>query len=98
MRQIPKATTVRTKPAAKAPVPMDSVLEACGELSSFIGGLPALRQRIAESTRNIFQAVVSGIMVREGESYHSAAVCPGGDDSINAKALMEHARSYAAQA
>ncbi|HSK43743.1 MAG TPA: PAS domain S-box protein, partial [Candidatus Binatia bacterium] len=59
---------------------------------------PALQQRIAESACDLFQVVVSGIMVREGESYHAAAVCPGAGDSVNAKSLMEHARSYARQA
>ncbi|MGH9633962.1 MAG: PAS domain S-box protein [Candidatus Angelobacter sp.] len=74
------------------------MLEACAELSSFTGGLAALRQRIAESAGNIFHAVVSGMMVRECETFHSAAVCPGAGDPVSAKALLEHARSYAAHA
>jgi PAS domain S-box-containing protein len=77
---------------------MEGVLEACAELSSFTGALAALRQRIAESAGNIFHAVVSGMMVREGETFHSAAVCPGAGDPVSAKALLEHARSYAAHA
>src|SRR6185437_10841466 len=97
MRLTPKAIPVRSKPTAKAPVSMERVLESCAELQSFVGGLPALRQRIAESARDIFQAVVSGIMVREGESYQCVAVCPGAGDPVSAKALMEHGRSYAAQ-
>src|SRR5579864_2358636 len=97
MRLTPKVTAVRPKQTAKAPVPMDSVLEVCAELSSG-GSLPALRQRIAESAGDIFHAVVSGIMVREGETFHSAAVCSGAGDPVDAKALMEHARSYAAHA
>jgi hypothetical protein len=77
---------------------MERVLEACAELSSFSGELPVLRQRIAESARDIFQAVVAGIMVRDGESCLPATVCAGVDDPANAKALMEHARSFAVQA
>jgi hypothetical protein len=77
---------------------MEKVFEACAELPSFTGELPRLRQHIAESARDIFQPVVSGILVRDGESYHAAAVCPGVGDPVNAKALMEHARSYARQA
>src|SRR6185503_18070138 len=45
-----------------------------------------------------FQPLVSGILVRDGESYHPAAVCPGAGDLVSAKSLMEHARSYAHQA
>ncbi|MGZ4874581.1 MAG: GAF domain-containing protein, partial [Candidatus Angelobacter sp.] len=77
---------------------MERVLEACAELLSFNGELPVLRQRIAESAREIFQAVVAGIMVRDCESYLPAAVCAGADDPASAKALMEHARSFATQA
>ncbi|HEY5029699.1 MAG TPA: GAF domain-containing protein, partial [Candidatus Angelobacter sp.] len=98
MRLIPKATPVRSKSPAKATAPLERVLETCAELSSFSGELPVLRQRIAESARDIFQAVVAGIMVRDGESYLPATVCTGVDDPANAKALMEHARSFAAQA
>src|SRR5438270_3816974 len=98
MRPTIKASTARSKAPAKAPASMEKVLEACTELSSFTGGLPALQERIAESAGDIFRAVVSGIMVREGETFHSAAVCPGAGDPVNAKALMDHARSYAAQA
>ena len=47
---------------------MERVLEACAELPSFSGELPVLRQRIAESAREIFQAVVAGMMVRDGET------------------------------
>ncbi|MGZ7051795.1 MAG: hypothetical protein ACXVJ0_07055, partial [Candidatus Angelobacter sp.] len=92
MRPIPKATPVRSKPPAKAPAAMERVLEACAELVSFNGELPVLRQRIAESAREIFRAVVAGIMVRDCESYLPAAVCAGADDPASAKALMEHAR------
>jgi PAS domain S-box-containing protein len=98
MRLIPKATPVRSKAPAKALAPVEKVLEACAELSSFSGELPVLRQKIAESARDIFQAVVAAIMVRDGESYLPATVCTGIDDPANAKALMEHARSFAAQA
>jgi hypothetical protein len=77
---------------------MERVHEACAGLASFTGGLPVLRQQIVDSARDIFQPVVSGMIVREGESYQPAAVCPGTEDLVNAKALMEHARSYARQA
>ncbi|HZE82051.1 MAG TPA: PAS domain S-box protein, partial [Candidatus Polarisedimenticolia bacterium] len=60
--------------------------------------MPVLRQRIAESAREIFQAVVAGIMVRDGETCLPAAVCTTTDDPLRTKALMEHARSFATQA
>ena len=77
---------------------MDRVLEACAELASLPAGLPAVRQRTTEAVRDIFQPLVSGIMVREGEGYHVTTVCSVPDDSISAKALIEHARPYAIQA
>src|SRR5436305_2650925 len=98
MRPTIKARPVRSKAPAKAAVSIERVLKACAEFQSINGELPVLRQRIAESARDIFQPVVSGIFVREGESYHCAAVCPSAGDPVNAKALMDHARSYAAQA
>src|SRR5438270_5557735 len=98
MRSTIKVSPVRSKAPAKAPPSMEKVFEACAELPSFTGELPRLRQHIAESARDIFQPVVSGMLVREGESYHTAAVCPGAGDPVSAKALMEHARSYARQA
>ncbi|MGB9123883.1 MAG: PAS domain S-box protein, partial [Candidatus Angelobacter sp.] len=98
MRPTIKASPAKPKAPVKAPAPMERVLEACAELSSFKGGLEALRQRIAESAGDIFHAVVSGIMVRDGETFYSAAVCPGAGDPISAEALMEHSRSYAAHA
>jgi hypothetical protein len=98
MRPISKATPVRTKPPAKAPVSMEKVLEACAGLPSMGGEVAVARQRVAESAREIFKAVVAGIMVSDGGSYLPAAVCTGGGDPASAKALMEHARSFAAEA
>src|SRR6185312_15897085 len=98
MRPRTKASPIRSKAPAKAPVTLEKVLEACAELPSFTGEPPFLRQRIAESAQRIFQAAVAGIMVREGESYLPAGVCTSKDDPANAKALMEHARPFAAQA
>src|SRR6267154_4204408 len=97
MRLTPKTIPVRSKAPAKAPTHMERVLEACAELQSFNGEVPVLRQRIADSAREIFQGVVAGMMVRDGETYLSATVCTT-DDPLRAKALMEHARSFATQA
>src|SRR6478672_11670938 len=98
MRPTIKASPVRTKAPAKAPAPMERVLEACAEMLASTGELPLLRQRIAESVQQIFQAAVAGIMVHERESYLPAAVCTPAGGPASAKALMEHARSFAAQA
>src|SRR5260221_3893459 len=98
MRLPPKTIPVRSKATAKAPAPMERVLEACAELQSFNGEVPVLRQRIADLAREIFQGVVAGMMVRDGESCLPAAVCAPTDDPLRTKALMEHARSFATQA
>jgi two-component system NtrC family sensor kinase len=76
---------------------MDGVLEACAQLKSF-GQASALRQHITESARDIFQAVMTGIMVREGESFLPEAICSDVDEPADEKALLEHVRSFAAQA
>jgi len=96
MRPTIKASPVRTKAPAKAPAPVERVLEACAEMLASTGELPLLRQRIAESVQQIFQAAVAGIMVHERESYLPAAVCTPAGGPASAKALMEHARSFAA--
>jgi PAS domain S-box-containing protein len=51
-------------------------LQECLQLPSVSGGPPALRQHLVDAAGKIFQAVVAGVMVREGESYQAAAVCP----------------------
>src|SRR5215475_15525043 len=66
-----------SKPKVKASLPMDRVLEACAELASLAGGVQAVRQRTTEAVRDIFQALVSGIMVRDAEGYHATAVFSG---------------------
>jgi hypothetical protein len=76
---------------------MDGVLEACAQLKSF-GQASVLRQHITKSARNIFQAVMTGIMVREGESFLPEAVCSDVDEPADEKTLLEHVRSFAAQA
>ncbi|MCU1334084.1 MAG: signal transduction histidine kinase, nitrogen specific, NtrB [Candidatus Angelobacter sp.] len=97
MRLTAKATSVRTKSPVKAPVPLEKVLQACAEFSSFNGELPVLRERVANTAREIFHGVMAGMMVRDGETSVPAA-CTGTDGPANAKALMEHARSFSTQA
>ncbi len=77
---------------------MEQVLEACAEIASLRAGLPVVRERTVKAVREIFKADVSGIIVREGEGYHDAAVCSDADDPVGAKALIEHARPYATRA
>src|ERR1051326_9067558 len=102
MRLTPKARPAPKppKPGAKIKpsLPMDRVLEACADLTSLPGGLPAVRQRATEAVRDVFHALVSGILVRQGESYHLTAVCSAPGDSMGAKAIIEHARAYATHA
>src|SRR6185312_3230359 len=103
MRLTPKVAPVAPKPQKpkariKASLPMDRVFEVCAELASLHGGAPVVRQRTTETVREIFKALVSGIMLCEGEGYHPTAVCSYPDDLISAKALIEHARPYAIQA
>jgi PAS domain S-box-containing protein len=77
---------------------MEQVLEACTEIASLRADLPMVRERTAKALREIFKADVSGIIVREGEGYHDAAVCSDPDGPVNAKTLIEHARPYATRA
>jgi len=100
MRLKPKAASARPKPKArtKASFPVDRVVEACAEIAYLPAGLPLIRQRSAETVRDIFHALVSGILVREGEGCHAATVCSGPGDAVSAKALIEHARPYATRA
>src|SRR5580765_4628596 len=98
MRPTRKAAPIRSKPPIRPSVSMEEVLEAGAKLPSLSGEPPALRQHIAESARVIFQAAVAGMMVQQGENYLPGAVCTEVAGSADKKALLEHARSFAAQA
>jgi len=77
---------------------MESVLEACAQIPSLSGDTLVLRQHIAESARDIFQAIVAGMMVRDGEAYLPGAICTTVNEPAEKKALLEHSRSFATQA
>jgi PAS domain S-box-containing protein len=98
MRPTRKTAQVRTKPLSRSSLSMEEVLEACAKLPSLSGDATALRQHIAESAKDIFQAVLAGMMVRHGESYLPGAICTDVDEPAGSKALLEHARSFATQA
>ncbi|HEY1526354.1 MAG TPA: PAS domain S-box protein [Candidatus Angelobacter sp.] len=97
MRPTQKARQLRPKTPSRTSASMEKVLESCVELANLSQDPSVLRQHIAESARNIFKAVVAGMMVRDGESYLPSAVCTAVDETAGRKALLEHARSFATQ-
>src|ERR1700729_4100586 len=89
MRPTRKTAKARSKAPARASSCMENVLEACVQLPTLSGDPPVLRQYIAESARKIFEAVVAGMMVRDGESFLPGAVCTDVDEPAGKKALLE---------
>lgn len=101
MRPRQKPAPIRSRSQVKPSASTERALEACLHLPTVSGGLPVLRQHIVDAAQQVFQAVVSGIMVRDGESYQPAAVSAQNkvkDREGVTGALLAHARSFAAQA
>src|SRR5579859_1375666 len=108
MRPKPKARKVRVKAPSRASACMENVLAACAELAHFSGEPPILRRNIAEAARRIFPSLVAGVMVHDGAGLLPAAIAAteladrnaplGKDASADINALLDHARSFAAQA
>jgi PAS domain S-box-containing protein len=77
---------------------MEQVLEVCHQLPALNVTPGDLSQHIADSARRIFAAAVAGVMAQRGEAEKDL---PGvgfvATDGAK-KALLEHARSFAAQA
>ena len=99
MRPTIKASPVKSKVPAKAPATMEKVLEACvGAIRPTLGNCHCSGNALRNQLNRFFKLMGPASMVREGESYLPAAVCTRTGELANAKALMEHARSFAAQA
>ncbi len=88
----------RSRIQVRASACMEKVLEACAQLP-LLGSEPSvLREYVAESARKIFQAVVAGMLVRDGDNYQLGAVATAVQAGTGKTALLSHARSFAAQA
>ena len=77
---------------------MERVLEACAQLP-LLGGEPAsLREYIAETARKTFQGAVSGLLVRDGDTFVRLAATAATTSASSKTDLLSHAASFAGQA
>jgi PAS domain S-box-containing protein len=77
---------------------MDKVLEACTQLQAMYGEARAVREYVAETARKVFAAALSGILLRDGQTYSLEVVSSGVKDGPGRSVLLSHARSFAGQA
>jgi PAS domain S-box-containing protein len=79
---------------------MEKALEACTQLPQGYQDLPTLHTYVAEKARDISQALVAGLLVKQGETYGLAHVS-GEEKSVGQNAagtLLSHARNFAVKA
>src|SRR6476660_1872244 len=100
MRPTQKTPQARPRTQLRASSCIEQVLEVCHQLPALNVTPGDLSQHIADSARRIFAAAVAGVMVQSGEGEKDL---PGvgfvaTDERGAKKALLEHARSFAAQA
>lgn len=76
----------------------DKVLEACTQLPRTGAEAPAVREFVAEAARKIFVAALSGVVLRQGDSYVLEGVSSAPKASPGKSVLLSHARSFASQA
>ena len=77
---------------------MERALEACLQLPALRAEPPVLRDHLLNSAGSIFQADLAAMLVREGNSYLSAAVVAAVENKEESESLLSHARSFATQA
>ncbi|HET9180834.1 MAG TPA: PAS domain S-box protein [Candidatus Angelobacter sp.] len=88
----------RTRVRAKAAGPLDKVLEVCTQLPG-LGGEPAVaREFVAEAARKVFLAALSGVLLRQGDSYVLEAVSSAPKVSPEKSVLLSHVTSFASLA
>src|ERR1700758_4384992 len=73
---------------------LDQVLAVCAQLPE---GLEASRGHFAESARKIFEASVSGVLVKENGGYSLSALSLDRGEQPGASSLLDHVKSFAAQ-
>src|SRR6266481_1741470 len=98
MKSRSKAGQIRPTIQARPPDCLERVLETCAHLPSINREPAALHEYLAASASKIFQAAVTGMLLREDENYTALAIASGTDENVSKNALMAHARSFATQA
>ena len=74
------------------------VLEVCAQLSHMTGSQAALRSYIAETARDISQAIVVGTLIKADQAYVLGSIAAEGNVDPTKSALISHAKTFAGQA
>src|SRR5579864_3883660 len=83
------------KPApGRSATMLDQVLAVCTQLPA---GGKASRDYFAERARKIFQASVSGVLVKENGGYRLSALALAQGEEPGESSLLDHVKSFAAQ-
>ena len=74
------------------------VLDACAQLSRINGSQAALRSYVAETARDISQAVVAGMLLKADQTYVLGSIAAEGNADPAKSALVSQAKTFADQA
>ena len=92
-KSVPLRAPARTRPSAST----EGVLEACLQFPALTGEPTALRQHIVDAAGRVFQATISGLQGLAGEGT-PGTIFTAVEEAAGVKALLAHARPFAAQA
>ena len=73
-------------------------MEACTRLPQLSGDQSGLRGYITETARDTLQCLVSGMLVREDETFVLGSVSAAGNPDLAKSALISHAKAFAVRA
>ncbi|HZU32624.1 MAG TPA: GAF domain-containing protein, partial [Candidatus Angelobacter sp.] len=98
MKTKPQLRQLRSKPPARSAIAADKILEACAGIAALCIEPDALRNHIAQSTRDLLKAGVANILLRNGNNYVPGPIAASSEDHRGNEALLGHACSFAIKA
>ncbi len=92
-QQLKPGVQFATKPSIT-----EKVLEACSQLAALSADGPALRNSISRTARETLQALVAGMLIRDGEAYVLDSITSEAGPVLSTSSLISHAKTFAIQA